>query len=414
MTAATMTSAADNRSQTQTPASGRWLNVLAHLDPKFGGMSSAVPALGAAVSGQRNHKVSIAGFCEPEEKYAAAAAGLEIHKLPAGLSNWISNPAFRNQFTKLVSASSGVHIHGLWEQSTLVAASAARRFSKPYIISAHGMLQPWALNNKRWKKAIYGALLERNNLRHAACLHALTEAEAADYRAYGCTNPIAVIPNGVEIPSNPQPGFFLERFPDLRGKRIVLFLSRIHFKKGLDILCKAWSSVAQNWPEAQLVLAGPDFENTRSSIEALVANAGIANRVTFTGMLNADLKWSALSAADCFVLPSYSEGLSVSVLEALGMGRPVIVSRQCNLPEVAAHGCGWVIEPNVSELEAALNDCLGASASSIVEMRLNGRTLVQQKYTWRAIGQQMDQVYGWVQGGPLPYSVEIKFGGARP
>jgi glycosyltransferase involved in cell wall biosynthesis len=134
------------------------------------------------------------------------------------------------------------------------------------------------------------------------------------------------------------------------------------------------------------VLAGPNFENTRSSIESRVTAAGIGDQVTFTGMLNSTLKWSALRAADCFVLPSYSEGLSVSVLEAMGMGLPVIITKQCNLPEVAELGCGWVIEPNSHELESAIDECLAASPS---------------------------EVYTWMQGGPVPSNVVVNFGGKR-
>ena len=310
-----------------------------------------------------------------------------------------------------MNASTGLHIHGLWELSTLIAARCAQRFAKPYVVSAHGMLQPWALRNKRWKKSLYSALLERPNLHRASCLHALTPSEAQDYRSYGLNNPIAVIPNGVNIPETIDPDVFLNDFPQLRGKRLVLFLSRIHYKKGLDILSKAWISFAKRLPEAHLVLAGPDFENTQRSIETMVADAKLQDRVTFTGMLNDRLKWSALQAAECFVLPSYSEGLSISVLEALGVGIPVIVTRQCNLPEVRDHGCGWVIEPNSQDLESALNDCLNSSKAAIYQMSLRGRGLIREKYSWEVIGRQMSALYTWMEGGPAPDNVVLHLGG---
>jgi glycosyltransferase involved in cell wall biosynthesis len=278
------------------------------------------------------------------------------------------------------------------------------------MISAHGMLQPWALRNKRWKKAVYGAILERSNLQRATCLHALTPTEAQEYRAYGLNNPIAVIPNGVNIPESIYPDVFLNQFPHLRGKRLLLFLSRIHYKKGLDVLCKAWTSVAKKWPDAHLVLAGPDFENTQSSMEAFVAAAKLQDRVTFTGMLQDRLKWSALQAAECFVLPSYSEGLSVSVLEALGVGIPVIVSRQCNLPEVQECGCGWVIEPNSQDLAVALNDCLNSSKAAVYQMSVRGRTLIREKFSWEVVGRQMSELYTWMEGGSVPCNVTLDFG----
>ena len=147
------------------------------------------------------------------------------------------------------------------------------------------MLESWALKNKRLKKQIYAALFERRNLQGAACLHALTQAEAQDYRNFGLKNPIAVIPNGVEIPSAVSAEPFLAQFPALRGKQLVLFLGRIHFKKGLDILCRAWSKIFKNHPNTQLVLAGPDFENTQAEIQKLLQSLGAESQVTFTGML---------------------------------------------------------------------------------------------------------------------------------
>ena len=393
---------------------GPWVNVLSHLDPKYGGMSAAVPALSAAVYRSGVHRVALAGFCAANESYSPfTGSPIPVSHMPRGKAHWLGRDAGGRNFTELIESASGIHIHGLWEQSTFVAARTARIAGKPYIVSAHGMLQSWALRNKRFKKAVYAALIERSNLNRAACLHALTYAEVKDYRDFGLQNPIAVIPNGVEIPAQTDSEAFLSAFPHLRGQRLVLFMSRLHFKKGLDILCKAWKSAAKRWPDAHLVLAGPDFENTRASVEALVADSGMRHRVTFTGMLNSSLKWSALNAADCFVLPSYSEGLSVPVLEALGMGLPVIVTKQCNLPEVAQQECGWVISPAISELEAALGECLASSSSHREAMSVRGRRLVANSYSWRVVGEQMSELYTWIQGGQRPVHLELKLGGER-
>jgi glycosyltransferase involved in cell wall biosynthesis len=269
------------------------------------------------------------------------------------------------------------------------------------------MLESWALRNKRIKKAIYAALAERANVSGAACLHALTRAEALDYRRFGSRSPIAVIPNGVAIPERLDPEPFLDSFPALRGKRLVLFLGRIHFKKGLDILVEAWAEVAKRWPDTQLVLAGPDFEGTRAKIEAMIAERSLTERVLFTGMLRDELKWSALAASECFVLPSYSEGLSVSTLEAMGAGLPVVITEQCNLPDVASYGTGWIIQSNAGELAVILNECLRNSHEMNRQIGLRGRALIQEKYNWPSVAKQMSEVYRWVQGGPAPGSVEI-------
>lgn len=387
----------------------RWIHVLSHLDPKYGGLSSAVPALSSAIAGAQSYSVSLAAFCQTGEHFApAVAAGVSTQYFPAGRPAWISNTTARRAFRQLVSEGAGVHIHGLWQMSTSVAARAAQVNKRPYLISAHGMLESWALANKKLKKALYAALFERRNLRSATCLHALTEAEADDYRRFGLINPIAVIPNGVAVPLNASSEPFLTRFPALRGKRLVLFLSRLHAKKGLDLLATAWARTCRQWPEAHLVLAGPDFEGTQARIEKHLDELGIRNRVTFTGMLTGSLKWSALASAECFVLPSYSEGLSVSVLEAMGMGLPVVITRQCNMPYVALYDCGWTIEPDSEQLASALRSLLEVRASDRSSFGKNGQRLVERRFNWPVIADQMTALYDWMAGaGPPPASLNL-------
>lgn len=300
-----------------------------------------------------------------------------------------------------------IHIHGLWEGHCALSGYWARRFSKAYVVSPHGMLEPWALRNKWWKKRPYWLLVERGNLRRAACLRALTHAEAEDFHRLRLEAPVVVVPNGVEVPADISPTAFYEQYPVLRHRRLILYLGRLHYKKGLDLLCCAWARVCRDVPEAHLVLAGPDFERTRAELEALVGRLGIGERVTFTGMLSGSLKWGALAAAEVFVLPSRSEGLPVAVLEAMGAGKPVIVTRQCNLPEVGQAGCGWMIEPEGGQLEAALTELLRADGSQARAMGAKGKQLVESRYNWRHVGRQMANVYDWVLGGPRPSEVDI-------
>ncbi|MGE5645994.1 MAG: glycosyltransferase [Acidobacteriota bacterium] len=274
-----------------------------------------------------------------------------------------------------------VHIHGIWNWHSIAAGSIAARAGVPYIVSAHGMLDRWALRNKRWKKRLYAALVERRNLNRAACLCALTDAEARDYRAFGLRPPAAVIPNGIE-PVAATPDAFYQRHPELKGRALVLYLGRIHHKKGVDLLARAWRRIEPDFPEARLVIAGPDPDNSVPRLKRLAPAA------VFTGMLDAELKWSALAAASLFVLPSHSEGFSVAVLEALAAALPVVITRQCHFPEVARRQCGVVIEPDETQLEAALRAQLAAPPAARRQAGLRGRALVETRYTWAAIAQQ--------------------------
>lgn len=373
-----------------------WLHVLAHLDPAFGGLSAAVPELVAALNQSEQCTSEIAAFCSAGEVWPVLPDGVAATRWPLSRASWVRDQAMRRSFRDLVARCDGVHIHGLWEQSTLVAARVARAQGKPYVLSAHGMLDTWALRNKALKKAVYAALLERRHVAAASGLHALTRAEANDYRSFlQASDPplIAVIPNGVRIPPRHNPEPFLAAFPGLRRRRLILFLGRIHFKKGVDTLIRAWATLAESHPDAHLVLAGPDFEGTRLRSESLVTELHLAARVTFTGMLRSDLKWSALAAAGVFVLPSLSEGFSVSVLEAMGTGLPVIVTPDCHLDEVSDTDSGWITQSEVEPLASSLEKFLSNSAESNHSMGSRGRELVRQRFTWSSVAQTMAALY---------------------
>jgi glycosyltransferase involved in cell wall biosynthesis len=382
----------------------RWTQIQSHIDRRYGGITASVPRLSAASEACANFESPIVGFCEPDETFADA--GVSVTKLERGRLRWMTDSALRSRLRDMISASDGLHIHGIWEEHSSTAAAMAREARKPYVVSAHGMLDEWAVKSKWLKKALYSSLIERPNLARANCLRALTRTEVDDYRRFGLRNPIAIIPNGVDTPPAVDPGYFLEAHPDLAGKRIVLFLSRLIYKKGLDLLCRAWASVGPRFPDAHLVIAGPDY-GAQASIERLIDELGIRSSVTLPGMLSGDIKNSALAASEAFILPSRSEGFSVAALEAIATGVPVILTRQCNFPEVAQSGCGWVVEPDVRQLQDALDMCLLASPSERARMGANGRALAGRRYSWRVIGEQMAEVYDWLLGGPAPTSVEM-------
>src|SRR4051794_36057404 len=244
-------------------------------------MSAVLPSFCQAVTATGTHGTALAAFCGPEERFLSES---HVERFPLGKAVWLRDRTVRQRLRSRIESSAGAHIHGLWQEHCAIGAAMARNARKPYVISAHGMLDRWALNNKRWKKLLYCWLVENRNLQGASCLHALTDSEAADYRRTGTRAPVAVIPNGVDVPGSADAEAFLTTFPQLRQKRIVLFLGRLHYKKGLDLLCQAWKE-AGLCQDAHLVLAGPDFEGTEANVKALISDLGIAHNITFTGML---------------------------------------------------------------------------------------------------------------------------------
>ncbi len=393
---------------------GNWLSVVTHLEPRYGGLSTVVPQLASQLSESGRFHVDLEAFCLPGERYLPPTNGnVSVSYWTTSRRQWLLDRSLTKVFRRSVAGVDGVHIHGLWEQSTLIAARSARALRKPYIVSAHGMLEPGALGSNRLRKQVYAALFERGNLQGAACLHALTEVEARNYQTFlgesGSKGPpIAVIPNGVEVPEALSPDLFLKAFPAARGKRLILFLGRLHPGKGLDLLTSAWGHLAPAHKDACLVLAGPAEESTRTQLEQFAAQPELAGQVLLTGMLERPLTWSALAAAECFTLPSFSEGLSVAMLEAMGAGVPVIVTENCNLPEVEARKAGWQIRADAGELQAALGECLRNSPERNREIGRRGAALVAERYSWKVVAGQMAELYTWVQGGARPHSFELQ------
>ncbi len=388
-------------------SSKAWIQVVSHLNPVYGGIAASIQSFSEAAE-RRGMACPVVGFCEREEVESMQPGRSPLPTcLPPGRLRWMLDTGLRRELKNLIQKSDGVHIHGIWEAHCAVTSRLAQSTRTPYIISAHGMLERWSLQQKRFKKAIYATLIEVDNLRRARCLRALTVHEAHDYRRIGINTPVAVVPGAVEVPEEIDRQLFPRAFPALKDKRIVLFLGRLHPKKGLNLLIQAWAKSGHLTPDAHLVVAGPDAEGSRRTYEKMVDELGLNASVTFAGMLDAPMKWSALANASLFVLPSYSEGFSVSVLEAMATGLPVIVTHACHFPEVAQKGCGWVIEPCETAVEEALLEYFQSSPFDGARMGSRGRNLVESRFTWSVVGEQMASVYEWAVGGKRPDHLEM-------
>jgi poly(glycerol-phosphate) alpha-glucosyltransferase len=269
------------------------------------------------------------------------------------------------------------------------------------------MVEPWALKNSRWKKWVVWRLFERAHLSEAACLHALCEAERGDIRALGLTNPIAVIPNGVDLPPDLQSQPADPAPAEWRGRKVMLFLSRVHPKKGLVQLVRAWAALHRKADGWVLAIAGPPQGGHDVEIQRLVDELALGDTVRQVGPQYGEDKNAWLRRACAFVLPSFSEGMPVAVLEALAYGLPVLLTPHCNLPEAVAAGAAFAVALRPDDIAEGLQQVLGMSDSERKAMGARGRSLVERKYTWPRIALQMAEVYKWVLGGgPAPETVE--------
>lgn len=374
------------------------------LSSRGGGIPPVVLALAEAQREAASHDVQVLGIRDGADgvNVAGAREFRALGPIALGLAPRLALELFR-------SRPEVVHLHGLFTWPSQ-AAQLARRFGRArLVVSPHGMLEPWALARSAWKKRFFLAAIDNGNLQRAAFVHALCEQEAANIRAFGVKAPIATIPNGVclaDIPAHRDKSRFALLHPGAAGRRIVLFLARVHPKKGLPHLLEAWASVSAE-PHLRgdgwlLVIAGPDQLGHAAEMRARAAELGIQEHVLFTGPLHGEAKKAALSAADLFVLPSFSEGFSIAVLEALAARVPVVLTRQCNF-DVAAFGSGVVVEPDADSTYRGLRALMDASEAERRAYGDRGRAEVEAHYQWPVIARRMLRVYEWaLGGGPLP------------
>lgn len=294
------------------------------------------------------------------------------------------------------------HLHGLWTYASVAALASGRR--QPKVISPHGMLDSWALQNSLLKKRVAEALFEKRNIIGAAALHALCGKEHWAIRAYGYRGPVATIPNGVFIKESsvvPAGPAWLNDIPS--GAKVLLFLGRIHPKKGLGQLLQAmalWSGAeADLW---HLVVAGWDQAGTAATLAAQADALGLAQRVHFVGPQFGDQKEATLAAADAFVLPSLSEGLPMAVLEAWAARLPVLMTEACNLPEGFRSGAAIRLAPDPSSMAEGLRELGSLSQQALAVLAANGRSLVEAQFSWDHVARKIGQFYEWVLGGGTP------------
>ena len=266
------------------------------------------------------------------------------------------------------------------------------------------MLDEWAVENSRWKKKAVGWLYENRHLRDADCIHALCESEAKSIRNFGLRNPICIVPNAVDLPSLDHS---IKDFGKKTKKRL-LFIGRIHPKKGLRNLISAFAkldqNVLKNW---ELVIAGWD-QNYQPELEAQTAEMGVSDSVIFPGPQFGDQKEKLMRSCDAFVLPSFSEGLPMSVLEAWSYALPTLITSACNLPEGLQFRTTIECEPNELSIKKGLHELLTLDDRERQLMGKRARTLTEEKFNWPVVSAQMHEVYRWLLNEtPPPQTVRF-------
>lgn len=307
------------------------------------------------------------------------------------------SPTMQRQAPPLVRAADVLHSHGLYAGTNFIFGREARRQRKPLVYHAHGFFEPYILSRSRWKKRLVHWLFEDANLRAVRLWRALTLKEADQIRALGLKQPIVIAPNGLnpaEFPKPPNANVPIDT-PLIKNLsknfNRLLFLGRLHPKKGLDLLLLAWAKLSTLTKDWQLVIAGPDEQGHLAQIRALAQSLGLENQIVFSGPVTGSTKINLLHSADLFVLPSRSEGFSMSILEAMACELPVIATQACNFPDLSSEQAGWECETTVDSLASALRNALECGEGERKQRGLNGRRLVENHYSWSAIVRNLSE-----------------------
>ncbi|BAQ60092.1 glycosyltransferase [Geminocystis sp. NIES-3708] len=336
------------------------------------------------------------------------------HQLDVPLLTWIRENEYRIQYFPYISQGDYkfsfkltkwlyahvkdynlVHTNAIFSLTNIPAYWACQKYNIPYLITPRGMLQSWALSYKAGKKKIYYSLLEKPAINRSNGIQILATAEKDEVQALNLKPPLFIIPNGVNkenFENLPSSSLFLEQFPEAKNKQLILFLGRIDPKKGLDLLAPAFANVHQKFSNIHLIIAGPDNVGYLTTAKKYFQDLDCLSAVTFTGILTGEIKYSALSAANIYVAPSYSEGFSMSILEGMASGLPCIFTTGCNFPEAGEANAAYVVDINSGSIEKALITCL-ENPEEAKKMGDRAKEFIFDNYTWDKIAKKLIKVY---------------------
>ena len=322
------------------------------------------------------------------------AIGVELIKYPQvnlicpkfGISYSLAMSLFKD--SKVVDI---IHNHSLWSMINIASGFAVPGRKAKYIISPRGTLSSWALSHSRIKKAVFGPA-QRYALRKADLIHATSRLEYNEIRDLGLSNPVAIIPNGIDIPKGIPPDYKISR-----ASKQLLFLSRIHKKKGIENLLEAWKLVQSKHENWSLKVIGKAEDRYDDELKMLAKNLGLV-RFDLLDAIYGESKSKEYFDSDLFILPSKSENFGMVIAESLAHGVPVITTKGTPWSKLENNGCGWWVGEDIGSLVSALDEAMGLSDEKRIEMGLKGRQLMEEQFAWDPIGTRMMESYRWLLG----------------
>lgn len=375
------------------------LHVISSVNPAGGGPIESIVGSTAAIE-KLGHSVEVASLDDPNASWVKESS-LSVHALGPSSSGYAYSSSFLPWLRANRSSYDAIIVNGLWQYHSLATWQALNKTDTPYFVFTHGMLDPWFKRTyplKHLKKSFYWPWAEYRVLRDAKGVCFTCEEERLlarqSFRLYKCKE--IVVAFGCASPTgdiHSQREAFLNQFSALRSKKLVLFLGRIHPKKGCDLLIEAFARIAEKDNALQLVMAGPDQTGWQTQLQNQAQELHIAERITWTGMLRGDLKWGAFYAADAFILPSHQENFGIAVAEALACGVPVLISNKVNIwREIQTDGVGIVGDDTVEGTKKTLQQWLALPEEQKHTFRRNAKKCFESRFEIHRAAQSLINV----------------------
>ena len=362
----------------------RHLHFVQALDPlRGGGMGVAALELHKEFLNLGIESVLVSTRADNEPPVDAPGVVQHVRR---GIDKAFFVPGLRRKIESLVVDADIVHGHGFYVDVNRVAGGLAIQLEKPLVYHADGIFEPWVLERSRGKKYVANRLFEGRNRSYASLWRAITESEVDSIREQGIEAPIVVVPNGVRVE---EYAGALSRDRREEAKERLLFLGRIHPKKGIDLLVEAWADLPSYHERWDLVIVGPDEDGYGATIEELIETRNLGGSVHMLGGVRGPAKIEVYRRASVMVLPSRSDVISLVALEAMASGLPIVLSRECNLEDVEVRGAGLLCDPTVPSVRDSVQRMLDLPRDSRDAMGERGRRWVESEYSWAAAARKV-------------------------